>query len=101
MRILLSPDAEADLEDIRVFSEMQWGEPRSLAYRDSLNQTISRLADHPEIRIAFPDAEGRDRIIRHQSHNVIYRQSELGDIRILRVMHFRRRISREVLAELE
>jgi plasmid stabilization system protein ParE len=101
MRIEISPAARSDLRSIVAYSERIWNQEQSERYYRSLMNQLESIASYPEIGpLDFALGPGVRRR-RYESHNIIYLQSELGDIRILRVMHVRRRITREVLPELE
>ena len=68
-RVISSPRAEADHEDIIVFGDQRWGDEQAIAYSYLIDAALGRLGMFPEI--------GRRRVPVEQ-HVVYYRIA--GDI---------------------
>lgn len=98
-RLKISSAAELDLVDIVTYSEVTWNQEQSERYYDNLLNHLESIANFPEIGPLDLALGPGVRRRRYESHNIIYLQSEPGDIRILRVLHVRRRVSLEIRAD--
>ena len=85
-RPALSPEATADLEEIRQYTAERFGEDQARRYLSGLRQAFEQLASHPGSgREIASDSEIRCWIYRSQ-YRVLYR--ERGDrLEIGRIIH--------------
>ncbi|TGX53607.1 type II toxin-antitoxin system RelE/ParE family toxin [Sphingomonas gei] len=58
MRLELSREAQADLDDIRDYSVAQFGTGRAVAYLDAVERAFRRVLDFPEIGAVRPELAG-------------------------------------------
>ncbi len=83
----LSPKAEADLDDIWVFTESLWGETQAEAYLQRIASAVDTLAQQSSIGRAYRFRPGY-RQWPVGSHVIFYRPA--GDkIEIIRILHQR------------
>ena len=98
-RIIYSADARDDLDDIYNYTLDQWDERQADAYASGIRTAIERLRDFAKIGTPVRSASGEVHRLRYKSHAVIYRHDSGNEVRILRVLHARRRLTSEVLTE--
>ena len=70
--VILRAEARADLLDIYAQSIEQFGTVVAGAYMDGIDQTIARLADHPEIGPVYPGLRPPVRFLTHRRHHIMY-----------------------------
>jgi toxin ParE1/3/4 len=87
-RYRLSKSANADLNDIAIYSRDTWGSDTALNYLDALQELITQLAESPKLGKACNDLAEGLRSFQHQSHVVFYLEKK-GGIVIARVLHER------------
>ena len=87
---LLSPLAEADLEDIFDYTLSTWGVDQLLRYRDQLNAALEKIVADPNPVGSRPrdDLFSGCRVFRAEHHYLVYRKGTRG-IEIGRVLHER------------
>lgn len=87
---LLSPLAEADLEDIFDYTLSTWGLEQFLRYRDQLNTALEKIAGDPNTVGSRPreDLFPGCRVFRVEHHYLVYRKGARG-IEVGRVLHER------------
>ncbi len=68
----LTPDAQADLIEIRRFTINQWGSTQSQKYLSELRQTIRLLAETPTLGKSRPDVGLGVYSFPHVSHVIYY-----------------------------
>ena len=86
--VVLSPRAEADVNNILLYTWQRWGEAQRDRYEATLDRAIAALAEYPEAGVRcsrfFPACRSR----RVGSHVVYYR--DLDDvIEVVRILHGR------------
>lgn len=89
LRVVLAPFAEADFEDILVYTRGQWGADQADKYAAILRAALEDLARFPEIGRTRDDLQPgvRSYLVQRQ-HYIVYRIQ--GDvIRVLRIAHVR------------
>lgn len=84
----LTPAAKADLREIWLYTEEQWGEQQADRYLQGLEQCCERLVDHPTLGTAREDLRAGYRSILEGRHLIVYRH-HLGRIEIVRMLHQR------------
>src|SRR5687767_7052477 len=86
--VVVTPDAEADINDILLYTWQQWGEVQRDRYDAVLERAIAALADFPEIgpRMPwiFPGCH-----IRPVEHHVLYYRITDDVIVVVRILHER------------
>ncbi|MDX7992318.1 type II toxin-antitoxin system RelE/ParE family toxin [Xenorhabdus littoralis] len=68
----LTPDAQADLIEIRRFTVQQWGKMQSEKYLSELQQTFRLLAVTPALGRGRPDVGAEVLSFPHVSHVIYY-----------------------------
>lgn len=68
----LTPDAQADLIDIRRYTVKQWGETQSKKYLSELRQTFRLLTETPSLGKSRPDVGEKVLSYPHVSHVLYY-----------------------------
>lgn len=84
----ITPDARADLIDIRRYTVQQWGESQSQSYLSELRQTIRLLAETPSLGKSRSDVGTEVLSFPHTSH-VIYYVEHDHHIVVFAVLHQR------------
>lgn len=86
LRPVLSPEAAADLEEIRQYTSEQFGEDQARRYLSGLREAFEQLASYPSSgREIVPGSEIRCWI--HRGHyRVLYRERG-GRLEIGRIIH--------------
>ena len=88
-RVFPSPEARADLLEIREFSLDRFGPDVADAYFLGFDEAFDLLANHPRIGEARPKLGKGIRCLVHQRHRIFYRVD--GEvILIVRVVHHAR-----------
>jgi toxin ParE1/3/4 len=86
--VVLSVDAEVDLNNILLFTWQQWGDEQRDRYEAALQRVIAALTDFPEIGArmpwVFPDCRARP-VERH----VLYYRVTDAEIEVVRILHER------------
>lgn len=72
----LTPDAQADLIEIRSFTRGQWGSIQSKKYLSELRQTIRLLSETPTIGKQHPEVGIGAFSFPHVSHVIYYTLNE-------------------------
>jgi toxin ParE1/3/4 len=91
-RIVFSKRARKDFNDIRIYTQQQWGEDQRLAYEAKLDAAVERLRDFPHLGRAYAEIDAGVRIWRVERHVIYYRVSD-DAITILRIVHERMDVS--------
>ncbi|MBR9912370.1 MAG: type II toxin-antitoxin system RelE/ParE family toxin [Gammaproteobacteria bacterium] len=68
----LTPDAQADLIEIRRFTLKQWGPAQSVKYLSELRNTIRLLAATPSLGKPRPEVDSNVLSFPHASHVIYY-----------------------------
>jgi len=84
----LTPDAQADLIEIRRFTTKKWSEAQSKKYLAELRQSIQKLAQSPSLGKFRPDVGTNVLCFAHMSH-VIYCIALKQQIVVFGVLHKR------------
>jgi toxin ParE1/3/4 len=94
-RLVLSPRASDDLDDILLYTEQQWGNEQREQYQQGLLDGLNQLLTFPFLGKERPDYEPGARSIQIEHHVAIYRVSET-EVLISRIVHVRRDIAAEL-----
>lgn len=90
---LLSQDAEVDLGNIFDYTEQEFGRPQASSYLLELEAVFNQLIINPKLGRERDEIRTNLRSIVHSSHVIFYRV-RVDHIRIVRVLHSSRDISR-------
>jgi toxin ParE1/3/4 len=85
-RLLIAPEARADLNGIRLYTQQQWGVDQRRRYGDRLRQAMRSLVDHPELGTPRDDLYPGCRGLVVGRHVIFYRIAET-EIVVGRVLH--------------
>jgi len=83
---ILTPLAEADLDEIWDYSAEKWGDVQANRYLTALRTTIRRVASRPSLGRSCDDVRPGYFKIGAGSHMVFYSKAE-GAIIVIRVLH--------------
>ena len=72
----LTPDAQADLINIRQYTFQQWGRTQSYKYLSELKRTICFLAESPSLGKHRPDVGENVQSFTHKNHVIYYYKNE-------------------------
>jgi toxin ParE1/3/4 len=95
-RYLLSPAAQADLEQIWDYTRDRWGVDQAEEYLRELQRAIERAAANPRIGRACDEIRPGYRKLAARSHTLLYRVSAEGVIDVVRVLHQRMDVDRHL-----
>jgi toxin ParE1/3/4 len=84
-RILYSPLAEADLEDIWLFTAERWSTEQAVAYTTDLINAVDQLARGDRTGRPVSIAEGMEKYLSGR-HVIFFRRSE-DDLVVVRILH--------------
>lgn len=87
-RVVNTPDAQSDLENIWLYSFEQWGERQADKYFDELIEGIELLSSNPLIGKPCDDIRENFRSFQIRRHFIFYRLLD-QQIEIVRVLHER------------
>ena len=94
--LIVSPRANRDIDAILLHSLETWGERQKDAYKAALDRALRELVDFPEMGRSRDDLGPGVRSRRVEQHVIFYRV-DTGSIRVLRILHGRREVRRELL----
>jgi len=92
-RIVYSEDARAELSDILLFTEEQWGKAQRTTYKQLIISTIGKVAQSPSLGRPRDDLSMGLRSFPIGSH-VLYYWEHQGTLRVAHILHSRRDVSR-------
>jgi len=88
LKLLLTPKAELDLEEIYEYPLMTWGFKQAEKYQDDLYDSILGILDNPKIGVIYYYKEGNYRKLNSNRHLIFYRISVTECI-VVRILHER------------
>ncbi|MBJ8346934.1 type II toxin-antitoxin system RelE/ParE family toxin [Antrihabitans sp. YC2-6] len=95
-RFLLSPAAQADLEDIWDHTAQRWNAEQAEHFVRELQRAIERVADNPAVGRRCDEVRAGYLKLAAGSHVLFYRVTDEGVIDIVRVLHQRMDIDRHL-----
>jgi toxin ParE1/3/4 len=95
MRLSLSEDAEADLQEIARYSGSRWGRERARRYVRDLRTKLELLREHPELGPPADQIRAGLRRYSYVSHHIFYR-IEPDAVRIVRILHKQMQVERRL-----
>lgn len=95
-RYLLSPAAQADLEQIWDYTRGHWGVDQAEEYLRQLQRGIERVAANPRIGRACDEIRPGYRKLTAGAHTLFYRMNTEDVIDVVRVLHQRMDIDRHL-----
>ncbi len=87
-RIIVSPQAERDLKEIRTYTLQSWGAPQADIYLGKIEETFYSLLENPEIGRERNDVKTGYRSIVIEKH-VLFYKIDKSEIHILGIPHSR------------
>jgi toxin ParE1/3/4 len=93
---LLSPAAQADLEQIWDYARGRWGVDQAEEYLRELQRAIERAAANPRIGRACDEIRPGYRKLAAGSHTLFYRVTAGAVIDVVRVLHQRMDVDRHL-----
>jgi toxin ParE1/3/4 len=84
--LIITPDARADINGIRLYTQQRWGIDQRRRYGARLRQAMRSLLDHPELGPARDDLYPGCRGLLVEQHVVFYRIAD-DQIVVGRVLH--------------
>lgn len=95
-RYLLSPAAQADLEQIWDYTHDRWGVDQAEDYLRELQRAINRIAANPWIGRACDEIRPGYRKLAAGSHTLFYRVTAEDVIDVVRILHQRMDVDRHL-----
>jgi toxin ParE1/3/4 len=95
-RYVLSPAAQADLEQIWDYTHDRWGADQAEAYLRELQRAVERAATNPRIGRACDEIRPGYRKLAAGSHTLFYRVTADEVIDVIRVLHQRMDVDRHL-----
>lgn len=88
-RFRLSNQAEADLDEIGLYTKDNWGAGQAEKYLTQLDQTFHVLAQTPSLGQDCSDLRPGLLSITCNRHIIFFRRNAAGTVEILRILHQR------------
>jgi toxin ParE1/3/4 len=82
----LTPQAEADLVEIWMYTCEAWGAEQADEYLDQLGESMKHLIDHPALGADYSHVRSGYRRL-HSGHHAVFYQALEAEIRVVRVLH--------------
>ncbi|MFC9363759.1 type II toxin-antitoxin system RelE/ParE family toxin [Rhodococcus sp. NPDC057014] len=95
-RFLLSPAAQADLEDIWDYTADRWDVDQAEEYLRELQRGIERAAANPLVGRPCDEIRTGYRTLAVGAHMLFYRVTAEGDVDVVRVLHQRMDVDRHL-----
>lgn len=95
-RYLLSPAAQADLEEIWDYTAERWDVDQAEEYLSGLRRAIERAASNPRVGRACDEILPGYRQLAAGSHTLYYRLTADGIIDVVRILHRRMDVARHL-----
>ena len=95
MRIIVSPRAQGDIEDIWTYSVAHWGERQAEIYIRLLQAAVDAVASDPQIGLVCDDVRPGYRKYRVGSHMMFYRAAA-SSVVVVRILHERMDVERHL-----
>ncbi|WP_280212185.1 type II toxin-antitoxin system RelE/ParE family toxin [Nocardia cyriacigeorgica] len=95
-RYLLSPAAQADLEEIYDYTCDRWDHDQAETYLREIQHAIERAAANPRIGRPCDDIRSGYRRLTAGSHTLYYRLTPAGQVDVVRVLHQRMDVDRHL-----
>jgi toxin ParE1/3/4 len=97
-RLVVSPEASGDIDDILVWLEREAGKAVALRYAERFRAAFSQLMAFPDIGARRPKLHAAMRIWAIAPYVVFYRSSPDSEtVTVLRILHGRRDVSERLL----
>ena len=95
-RYLLSPAAQADLEEIWDYTAERWDVDQAEEYMRGLQHAIKRAATNPRVGRRCDEIRPGYRKLAAGSHTLYYRLSADGNVDVVRILHQRMDVDRHL-----
>ena len=93
--LVLSAEAQDDLEDIFSYTLQTWGLEQLSEYSALINSTLAAIADNPNLGHSRPEIESRYRCLGAGHHLIFYRVGE-ATVYVVRILYGRMDVSRHL-----
>ncbi|MCV7051681.1 type II toxin-antitoxin system RelE/ParE family toxin [Mycobacterium heidelbergense] len=93
---LLSPAAQADLEQIWDYTYDRWGVDQADYYLRELQHAVNSIAENPGIGRACDEIRPGYRKLAAGSHTLFYQVTEDGIVDVVRILHQRMDVDRHL-----
>lgn len=97
--VTIVDQAEDDLADVAVFTNNRWGIEQARAYVAGIRDAIAHLRQFPDIGKRQPILGLQVRTMQHESHVIVYERIAIDEILVLRIVHSRCKITRQILSD--
>jgi len=88
LKLLLSPKAIIDVEEIFEFTYLTWGISQAEKYQDELFDSMITISNNPKIGSLYYHKKGNYRKLNVNRHLIFYRLTEQECI-VIRILHER------------
>jgi len=95
MKLVLSPRAQADIDDIWEYTVQRWGERQAETYTSLIKEGVDAIADNPGVGRPCDDVRPGYRRYPVGSHVLFYRV-RAADIVVVRILHKRMDVERHL-----
>lgn len=95
LQLRLTPKAEADLEDIWIYTLGNWGQAQAEEYLRSLERAFELLRQNPLLGISIENVRAGYRRMQLTSHSIFYRHTP-DALEIIRILHRSMDVERHV-----
>ena len=85
-KLLLTPQAENDLEEIYVYTSLNWGIEQADRYQDDLYRGIQLILEDHDLGMEYPFSNFDYRRLHINRHLIFYRIED-DECRIIRILH--------------
>ncbi len=86
--VLVLPSAEADLDDIAIYTKARWSREQARRYVTALRQDMEALARFPSMHPAYESQIGQFRKLGSGEHLIFYMVGE-STVEVVRILHNR------------
>lgn len=95
MKLVVSPRAQADIDDIWEYTVRRWGERQAEAYIGLIKEGVDAIAENPAVGRPCDDVRPGYRRYLVGSHVLFYRV-RTDDVAVIRILHQRMDVERHL-----
>src|SRR5215216_7858095 len=92
LRLVLAPDAKADLAEILLYTQQRWGKQQRAAYKASIDGALREMAEFPGLGRTRDEISSGLRSFPIGSHVIYYRATD-EQLIVARIVHSSRDFS--------
>lgn len=86
LTVLISPQAQRDLQDILQYTKETWGTKQKNKYKAILTKGIKNLGETPRIGKPKTEISPNHRVLHIESHLIVYKILK-NEVQIVRILH--------------